>query len=208
MVRVIFVAAPAVRRSQSKCVLAASESLAPVSRRKRLLGARAMPQQRPGGWRCWISNAVGRVTPCVARLKTKLPERAKPFTAALLRFSLGIDACSDRWPLQDTFAASPAFPELLGERYTAFTAAAPASLFTPCCPRNPLDLSQSPSGSVSAVLVPKNTFSKAPVRIKNERVRSQARIDVDDLESIRELIAGCRVLQRDILAALQRCANG
>ena len=88
-----------------------------------------MPRQRPGGWRCWISNAVGRVTPCVARLKTKLPERAKPFTAALLRFSQGIDACSDRWPLQDTFAASPAFPELLGERYTAFTAAAPASHF-------------------------------------------------------------------------------
>ena len=71
----------------------------------------------------WTRNALCRAP------DTKLPERAKPFTAALLRFSLGIDACSDRWPLQDTFAASPAFPELLGERYTAFTAAAPASHF-------------------------------------------------------------------------------
>ena len=50
------------------CSLAARE-LAPVSRRERLLGARAMPRQRPGGWRCWIGNAVGRVTPCVARLR-------------------------------------------------------------------------------------------------------------------------------------------
>ena len=71
----------------------------------------------------WTRNDLCRAP------EDELQERAKPFTAALLRFSLGIDACSDRWPLQDTFAASPAFPELLGERYTAFTAAAPASHF-------------------------------------------------------------------------------
>ena len=88
MVRGIFVAARAVRRSQSKCVLAASERLAPVSRRKRLLGARAMPQQRPGGWRCWIRNAVGRVTPCVAP-EDETPRESKALYGGAAAFFAG-----------------------------------------------------------------------------------------------------------------------
>ena len=109
------------------CSLAARE-LAPVSRRERLLGARAMPRQRPGGWRCWISNAVGRVTPCVARLtrnsqreQSLLRRRCCVFRRESMRAAIA-GLCTTRFQLL-------LFPELLGVRYTAFTAAAPASHF-------------------------------------------------------------------------------
>ena len=59
-------------------------------------------------WMALLDQQCGWTRDALCRaLKAKLPERAKPFTAALLRFSQGIDACSDRWPLQDTFPAPP-----------------------------------------------------------------------------------------------------
>ena len=80
-------------------------------------------------WMALLDQQCGWTRDALCRaLKAKLPERAKPFTAALLRFSQGIDACSDRWPLQDTFPAPPV-PRAIRSTLRSLFFFAPASHF-------------------------------------------------------------------------------
>ena len=149
----------------------------------------------------WTRNALCRA------LKAKLPERAKPFTAALLRFSQGIDACSDRWPLQDTFAAPPA-PELLGVRYTAFTAAAPASHFHALLPaKSPRSLLNPPyDPSAGSKMAGNRLFKAKKNRTGFSRIDRRVFLQPESIDSWQQGLRGrfFAVLRIDE-ALLRRC---